>query len=328
MTTLLKNNLLDTDELCIQAERAEVVTWQGHKALRLENGLALIPNYQITDARIEVMVGVDGPAYPGIAFRLADVLNFELAYPVPHVSGFWDALQYDPVFHGSNTWQLYHGSAFQSSTQVCTGNWFRLKLEIYGHRLAVSVDGQPPLVVERLAHPASAGMVGLWTYLPAFFRTLRISTCDGENIPRGERPAYDDEIIKAWFLEGFGVVQCEPNGVVNLNRCLRNSSPAARLSRRFEMSAAGEIDFDLGFSDMLALELDGEEVFSGENKFKGFTDRASRGYAELGAHSLQCWLEAGQHRLSAMLSSSEPFGWGLTCAVYGGGLRWLPAELG
>jgi len=47
-----------------------------------------------------VLIGADEPAYPGIAFRVADVLNFELAYAVPHVSGQWDALQYDPVFHG------------------------------------------------------------------------------------------------------------------------------------------------------------------------------------------------------------------------------------
>jgi hypothetical protein len=101
----------------------------------LENGLALIPGRRTTDASIEVLIGADGPAYPGVAFRVADVLNFELAYASPHVSGEWDALQYDPVFHGSNTWQVYHGPGYQRATQVPTGRWFRLKVDFYGDRL-------------------------------------------------------------------------------------------------------------------------------------------------------------------------------------------------
>jgi len=109
MTTLLEDPLTDPLDLEIHAAQAEVVTWQGREALRLENGLALVPGHRIADGSIEVLIGADGPAYPGIAFRVADVLNFELAYAVPHVSGQWDALQYDPVFHGSSIWQVYHG---------------------------------------------------------------------------------------------------------------------------------------------------------------------------------------------------------------------------
>ena len=103
MTTRLEDPLTNPLDLEIRAAQAEAVTWQGREALRLENGLVLIPGHRATDASIEVLIGTDGPAYPGIAFRAADVLNFELAYAVPHVSGQWDALQYDPVFHGSNT---------------------------------------------------------------------------------------------------------------------------------------------------------------------------------------------------------------------------------
>jgi hypothetical protein len=66
------------------------------------------------------------------------------------VSGEWDALQYDPVFHGSNTWQLYHGPGYQREAQVPTGRWFRLKVDTCGMRAAVSVDGQPSLEVERV----------------------------------------------------------------------------------------------------------------------------------------------------------------------------------
>jgi hypothetical protein len=327
MSTLLENALTDLCDLEIRAAQAEVVTWQGREALRLEDGLALIPGRRATDASIEVLIGTDGPAYPGIAFRVADVLNFELAYAVPHVSGQWDTLQYDPVFHGSNTWQVYHGPSYQRATQVPTGRWFRLKVGFRGVRAAVAVDGQPPLAVERLAHPTTAGLLGLWTYRPAYFCDLRVSTCDGLDIPHGEMPSAAAGTVEAWFVEGYGVVTCEPNGVVNLNRCLPISLGEARLIRRFE-TQGGAATFEFGFSDALSLDLDGQVIFSGENTFKGFQDRTARGYAELGIQSLRQDLSPGMHCLAATLRVSEPFGWGLALAAHGEGLHWLPAELG
>ena len=102
MVPIYQNDLTDLNRLSLHGPAAEIVTWGGHEALNL-NGLALIPELPIGDAAIEVQMGADGPAYPGIAFYAQDPLNFELAYAQPHTSEGWDALQYDPVFHGSNT---------------------------------------------------------------------------------------------------------------------------------------------------------------------------------------------------------------------------------
>jgi len=328
MATLLEDTLTSLLDLEIHAAQAEVVTWQDREALRLENGLALVPGRRTTDASIEVLIGADGSAYPGIAFRVADMLNFELAYAVPHVSGKWDALQYDPVFHGSNTWQVRHGPSYQRATQVPTGRWFRLKVDFCGDRAAISIDGQPPLVVERLAHPTAAGLFGLWTFRSAYFRELRVSTCDGLDIPRGEMPSASEGTVEAWFVEGYGVVTCEPNGVTNLNRYLPIWLGEVRLTRRFETPEGGVVTFELGFSDALSLELDGQVIFSGENTFQGFADRAARGYVELGGQSVRQVLTPGTHRLTAILQVSEGFGWGLVLAADGEGLQWLPAELG
>jgi hypothetical protein len=324
----MEGTLIDLHDLVIHAEKAEVVTWQGRQALRLENGLAVARESEAQDASIEVMIGTEGPAYPGVAFHVADVLNYELAYAVPHVSGQWDALQYDPVFHGSNTWQLYYGPGYQGKAQVPTGRWFQLKVETCGSQAAISVDGQAPLFVEHLAHSIRAGRLGLWTYRPAYFCDWRVSPCTGVEIPGIAAPGRAEGVIEAWFLEGYGALACEPNGVVNLNRCLPNSVRKARLIRRFETSHEADIAFEFGFSDVLSLELDGEVVYKGENKFTGFTDRAARGYAELGKGSARQMLPAGSHLLAAELEESEGFGWGMVLAARGEGLRWLPAELG
>ena len=69
-------------------------------------------------------------------------------------------------------------------------------------------------------------------------------------------------------------------------------------------------------------------IFSGEHTFKGFADRAARGYVEPGMQSLRQVVPPGTHHLAAALKVSEGFGWGLALAAHGEGLRWLPAELG
>jgi hypothetical protein len=315
-------------DLEIRAAQSEIVTWQGREALRLENGLALTPGDGLKDTSIEVLVSTDGPAYSGVAFRVADLLNFELAYAVPHVSGEWDALQYDPVFHGSNTWQLHHGPGYQQEAQVPTGRWFQLKMDCFGTQAAVSVDGGSPLVVNQLAHSSAAGQFGLWTFRPAYFCDLRVSACEGLNVQSAEEPSKAEGVVETWFLENYGVVKCEPNGVVNLNRCLPLSVRKARLVRRFDTSEDGEITIEFGFSDVLSLELDGEVVYSGENTFGGFADRTARGYVELGFESVKQELAAGSHSLAAEVEVNEGFGWGMVLAVHGEGLLWSPVVLG
>jgi hypothetical protein len=308
----MENTLVGLHDMEIHASQAEVVTWQGCEALRLENGLALAPKGGVKDASIEVMIGTDGPAYPGVAFRVADVQNYELAYAVPHVSGEWDALQYDPVFHGSNTWQLYHGPGYQREAQVPTGRWFRLKVDCCGTRTAVSVDGQPSLVVDQLAHSISMGQFGLWTFRPAYFCDLQVSLCERLELPSVEVPSIAEGIVETWFLEDFGVVACEPNGVINLNRFLPTSIEKARLVRNFEISEEVEIRFEFGYSDVLSLELDGEVVYRGENTFR--------------SESVWKVMATGRHRLAAELEVSEGFGWGLVLSARGEGLTWLPVE--
>jgi hypothetical protein len=203
-----------------------------------------------------------------------------------------------------------------------------LKVDFCDDRAAVAVDGQPPLVVEKLAYPTRDGLFGLWTFRPAYFCDLCVSTCDGLDASRGETPSIAEEVVQSWFVEGYGVVTCEPNGVLNLNRYLPASLEEVRLIRRFEMAEEGKVTFEFGFSDALSLELDDQAIFGGEHTFKDFEDRASRGYPELGQQSLQQKLAAGTHHLAATLRVSEPFGWGLSLAARGDGLRWLPVELG
>jgi len=323
MDTLFRNDLTNLGGLQLQQARtAEVATYGGHRALKLD-GLALLPGLTLGDGCVEVSIAAEGPGYPGVAFRAADDQDYELAYAVPHVSRQWDALQYDPVFAGSNTWQLYNGPAYQAAVPVPTGEWFTLRIVMQGNRAAIRLNRERTLVVVRLAHRRAAGGIGVWTYRPAYFRDLRIGAAP-ELPAAGVLPPVPAGTVTEWSLEGAGVVACEPGGALNVNRYLPSSAGTARLTRHFETLAAGPVDIAFGFSDELALRLDGETVHTGTNTFTGFADRAARGYVEPGAHVVQRTLPPGEHTLEADLKVSEGFGWGLHLALRGRHARLLP----
>lgn len=301
-------DLTNLDHLQITDPKAEIVTWQGRPALRLEGGFALLKDLQVTDAVIELDLGADpGGCYPGLAFRGADSQNIELIYCQPHTSGQWDALQYDPVLNGSNTWQIFHGPGCQATAQVPAGQWLTLRVELSGQSAMATLGGSP-LHIPRLAHDRTSGAVGVWTYRPAYFSQLRIGP-PAEAGPAQERRAPEGTITE-WWLEGYGPIKAEPNGTVCLNRYRPISAETAVLKHTFTVT--GDTTLHFGFSDELRLLIDDTEVFTGSNRFTGFASRESRGYIDPDAHHLPLRLLPGEHTLTAHLSVSEPFGWGLS----------------
>lgn len=327
-STLYHNNLIDLNNLVLRDLSAEVAYWQGRKALKL-NGLAVIPDLLLPAGHIEVRIGADGATYAGIAFRLQDVLNYELVYTQPHTSEGWDAIQYDSVFHGSATWQLLHGPAFQKQAEVPLGKWFKLSLDFKDHWAAIRINEGEPLIVQHLAQPQSSGRIGVWSYLPAHFCDLRVSD-EPEFTPSEPNNLSLDlspDLVTEWFVDGFGALACEPHGILNLNRYFPTSVGEVELSRWIETSKDDLVDLEFGFSDRIRLAIDGDSLYQGENLFKSTSSWDDRGYVEpLERATFQ--LSPGRHRLTAALSASEPYGWGLYLKLRASYSQLLPAYFG
>lgn len=344
-----------------RAKIIENVSWQGRPALLLD-GLAYFPEWALEEGVISVDIAAEGAAYCGVVFHGQDQANFELVYAQPHTSGRWDALQYDPVFRGSNTWQLYHGPGAQQATRVPQGEWFTLEVAFDARTARVRVDGGEPLVIPRLAHGIGKGFVGIWTYLPAYFSDLRIEPVNAnvrsvldrgaavavspglgtgvgdsaENVSEASRmrkpepggaskPMGELELVREWYLEGYGRVECEPNGILNLNRYLPIALTEVRLVRRFVAERQTQLDLSFGFSDVLKLEIDGQVLYEGEHLFA--PDRQIQGYVGLD-HRLEVPVSSGEHTLIVTLSRTELFGWGMIMSFEGEGIRAESAALG
>lgn len=169
--------------LRIHAKKAKVDNYGCKQCLRIEDGLVILNNpnlLSLGSGKIEVDIAAEGSACPGIAFRIVDNYNYELMYTRAASSGQFDALQYDPVFRGSNTWQIYHGPEFQNESVIPSGRWYTLTVKFSGRTASIHLAGQEPLTVESLAMPQSSGAIGIWTCRPAYFRNLRVYAADPE----------------------------------------------------------------------------------------------------------------------------------------------------
>ncbi len=317
---------------CYVRDTAPTIThWQGQEALHLSGqgaSLIILPNLCLTHGRIEVDIGTEGAAYAGVAFHIADACNFELVYAQPHTSDQWDALQYDPVFHGSNTWQLVHGPQAQMRAHIPPQTWFRLRMEFNGQQAQVRVGDQTPLTITQLAHHHTSGGVGLWTYLPAYFARLQIwdDAPDWSSVLFTSSDTLLSSIVPEWFMEGFGVIACEPGGILNLSRYLPVTIGEVHLVRWLETQSDLTLQLRFGYSDDLTLEMDQQVIFAGKNVYHNSPRWGDRGYVEAREH-VQVPLAPGLHQLRATLRVTEPFGYGMILDLGCGAYRLLPVGL-
>jgi hypothetical protein len=284
-----------------------------------------------------------------LLFRVAAEGEHEEVYLRPHKSGLPDALQYAPVWQGQSAWQLHHGPGATAPVELDAGVWTRVRLVISGSRAALYVGdlGKPALVIPRLAREPRAGSIALRGFKPPdgaakgpiarFANVVVRPGAASVDLPSeaaaAKPPAADAGIVRAWavsrsFLPKESVsaelptgpvlgelqrVETGADGLLELHRFVKmpeGSRRAAAVARvRVRAAKAGVYPFDLGFSDVATVFVNGQPIFRCDASYS-FDAPRREGLIGYDQARLYLSLAAGDNDLAILLSDGFG-GWGL-----------------
>jgi len=147
--------------------QASVVEYQGRACFLLDGGAAVLKDFEMRDAVIDVDVLVTAAprGFVGFQFRIAeDGANAEEVYLRPHESGLPDAMQYTPVLRTGRNWQIYNGPGFTGAVVIPRDTWFHMRLEVAGAQAKLYVKDMqnPALVMNDLKSGIQKGQMALY----------------------------------------------------------------------------------------------------------------------------------------------------------------------
>src|SRR5262245_60969137 len=238
---------------------AKVVEYQGRMSLLFDGGAAVLKDFEMRDAVIDVDVATSAKrGFLGIMFRLApDGANGEEVYLRPHESGYPDAMQYTPILGTGRNWQIYNGPGFTGGVEIPRDVWFHLRLEVSGAqaKLYVKDMATPALVMSDLKSGQQKGQVAIYTLTGAtYFSNFEIRTTPDAPWER-HQPAMPPGTLTKWSLSAsldaldrnlerplssaeaaamkWEDVEAEPPGFVVIYRYREAPHPAVSFQRDF-----------------------------------------------------------------------------------------------
>ena len=154
----------DSPRWDLQGE-AKAADYLGRKCLLLDGGAAILKDFEMRDAVIDVDVATPAKrGFFGIQFRLDSTgANGEWVYLRQHKSGLPDAMQYTPVLNTGANWQIYNGPGFTGAVDIPKDVWFHLRLAVAGAQAKLYVGDmeKPALAMDDLKSGVQKGQVAL-----------------------------------------------------------------------------------------------------------------------------------------------------------------------
>lgn len=319
----------------------------GERILQLTGGSAALGDLLFESGTITFDVRLTPqPAFVGLRFRTRD-RDGEHVYFRPHRSGFWDAIQYQPVMNGSTTWQLYQVEGFSQAVELPATQWLPVRLEVRGAWAELYVgSATEPTMRMPLEHGVTAGGLAFTAGFrdgnpdratAGAFRRLRVRHRPpaGDAHDDGAEPS--DDLIRTWTVSdpipvdalpitaippvsgSARRVEAERHGVVNLNRYYAKVPGADRSAVTAQVTIdaprAMRVPLAFDFSDDVSVFLGEDLLFSGSN---GWQSRYPYYLGGLRPDALTntVWLplRGGSNHLTLVVSD-EAFGWGFVARL-------------
>jgi hypothetical protein len=183
---------------------AKLAEYQGRKCLLLNGGAAVLKDFEMRDAVIDVDVATPATrGFFGFDIRIDhDEANYEEIYLRQHKSGLPDAMQYTPVLHTGRNWQIYNGPGFTGAVDIPKSIWFHLRLEVAGAQAKLFVKDmeKPALVMDDLKSGVQKGRVALFTLIgETYFSNFEIRSTPDAPWQR-HLPPMPPNILTKWSI--------------------------------------------------------------------------------------------------------------------------------
>jgi len=193
----------DSSRWDLQGE-AKLAEYQGRKAILIDGGAAILKDFEMRDAIIDVDVATPAArGFFGFDIRIdPDGKNYEEIYLRQHQSGYPDAMQYTPVLNTGRNWQIFNGPGFTGAVDIPKSAWFHLRLEVAGAQAKLFVKDmeKPALVMDDLKSGVQKGQVALYTLTgETYFSNFEIRTTPDAPWTH-HLPAMPPNTITKWSL--------------------------------------------------------------------------------------------------------------------------------
>jgi hypothetical protein len=185
-------------------QNAKIEDYQGRKCLLLDGGTAVLKDFEMRDAVLDVDVATPATrGFFGFDVRIDEQgANYEEIYLRQHKSGLPDAIQYTPVLNTGRNWQIYNGPGFTGTVDIPKDVWFHLRLEVTGAqaKLYVKDMDQPALVMNDLKSGVQKGQVALFDLIgETYFSNFQIRTLPDAPWER-HLPTMPPRILTKWSV--------------------------------------------------------------------------------------------------------------------------------
>lgn len=288
-------------------------------------------------------------AFAYLHFRMRSEDESEAIYFRLHKSRLPDAIQYDPFYQGLGNWQLFHGPDSTAAADLGPGRWIHVRLELLGEKAALFLGDarEPVLAVPKLARGGGGGFIALRSFLGANIKgEVEPPSSFANVVVRPDVVGYDfskivekkDQplpgLVTKFRLspafvppdgpvrtlsggkgapETWPVANVLPSGLAVIGSQVEVPDKARRWSTiasfRVRAAEAGVKRLRLGFSDEVSVFLNGQILFSGDQRYI-FNFPRQEGLIHLDQASVYLPLQKGDNEVRLVVS--EVFGgWGL-----------------
>lgn len=174
--------------------------YNGKMALHLKkHEMAILKKGEYSNFVLEYDVA--GESMPGLGFRAKDLRNYEYMYFRVMNGGKKTAIQYYPVYNGAHGWMVYNYPHFESGAEIKTKEWFHVKMEVFGDKMRLFVNGQeqPNIETELLRTDIKKGSIFLKTsFANGYFANFTIKELKKDFSSSFNKPS--EKYISTWKI--------------------------------------------------------------------------------------------------------------------------------